>query len=106
MRGHYAEHDLRSLERLGETRGYIHVRGNWKAGKIDVVFTGGAHALGHILFVDPKPDAAEARREHDGERRAPASGPDDGQPIQRLRPLSENTFSEPARKRSIFSRWR
>ena len=64
---------------------------------------------GNPLLVGADADRAmvEARRQDNGQRGSPASAADDGQPAAHDRlALNENTFSLPARMRSILPRWR
>ena len=108
----HAQHDLGIIQRRRQVGHDLDVIRHAQAGKVHVVFAGGAQALRQIGLIHPQAEALKPRGKYDRQGRAPASATDDGQ--RHLLPrkwlscaasvLQENAGSVPARSRSQFAR--
>src|SRR5258708_39312302 len=94
MGGHYAEDNLRISERLFQVGGRLNGGGEPKSGQVDVVDLGIVYPCGQIGLVDPEFELRKSRSQNDGERRPPATGPDNRKILHNL-----NTLSVPSRSR-------
>src|SRR6185369_12758575 len=106
MRWCDAQNDLRARQCRFKAASRGHVSGQAETGQVSIVLPGVGHASHQVGFMSPQPDCFKSRRQYDGKRCAPTSRTKNREMLQRRRPPKENTFSFPARIRSIFALWR